>query len=59
MKNWYQNLKKQQKIFVYLLALAGPWAFALPTKSLVLLAVLYIPLVLLIFLQLGNSVERS
>jgi len=59
MKNWYQNLKKQQKIFVYLLALAGPWAFALPTGSLVLLVALYIPLVLLIFLQLGNSEEPS
>jgi hypothetical protein len=58
MKNWYKNLTKQQKIFVYLLALAGPWLFAVPANSLVLLFVLYVPLALLIFLQLGSK-EQS
>jgi len=57
MKNWYKNLSKLQKIFVYLIALAGPWAFALAAQSLVLLAVLYAPLAMLIFLQLGNAEE--
>ena len=55
MRNWYYNLNKNQKLFVYALALAGPWAFALPTKSLVLLAVLYIPLTIMIYLQLGTK----
>ena len=59
MKNWYQNLNKQQKIFVYLIALAGPWAFAVPANSLLLLVVLYIPLALLIFVQLGDTDGRS
>ena len=58
MNNWYKNLTKQQKIFVYLLALAGPWAFAVPANSLVLLVVLYVPLALLVFLQLGSK-EQS
>lgn len=58
MKNWYKNLTKQQKIFVYLLALAGPWAFAVSADSLVLLFVLYVPLALLVFLQLGSK-EQS
>lgn len=55
MNNWYKNLTKQQIIFIYLLALAGPWAFAVPANSGVLLFVLYVPLALLIFLQLGSK----
>ena len=59
MNNWYESLTKQQKIFVYLLALAGPWAFAVPLDSLVLLFMLYIPLALLVFLQLGSKEKNK
>lgn len=55
MKNWYKNLTKQQKIFVYLLALAGPWVFSIITTSILMLFVLYAPLAILIFLQLGSK----
>lgn len=62
MNNWYRNLTKQQKIYIYLLALAVPWAFALlansTANSLALLMALYIPLALLIFLELGPK-EKS
>jgi hypothetical protein len=58
MNNWYRNLTKQQKIYIYLLALAVPWAFALLANSLALLMALYIPLALLIFLELGPK-EKS
>lgn len=53
MINWYKNLTKQQKIFAYLLAVIGPWAFAVSADSLILLFLLYLPLAFLIFLQLG------
>ena len=55
MKNWYKNLTKQQKVFIYLTALVGPWVFAATANSSVLLLVLYVPLALLIFLQLGST----
>jgi hypothetical protein len=53
MKKWYKNLTKQQKIFIYLLALAGPWPFAIATNSGLLFIVLHAPLTFLVFLQLG------
>lgn len=59
MSSWYKNLSKQQKIFVYLLALTGPWAFALAADSLVLLVALHTPLAILIYLQLGSKEQRK
>ncbi len=59
MKNWYKNLTKQQKIFSYALALVGPWIGGVTVKSEGLVVILYIPLCILIFLQLGQKGESS
>jgi len=59
MKNWYKNLTKQQKIFLYALALVCPWIAGLTTGSEKLFFIFFIPLCLLIFLHLGQNGENS
>lgn len=57
MKQWYQELTKKQKIFIYLLAILGPWTIAGPMgqTGIYALPFLYIPLAILIFLKLGDD----
>ncbi len=48
MKNWYQNMNKNQKIFVYLVSVALVLFFGVGL----------LPLAVLIYLQLGQKEEE-
>ena len=48
MKNWYQNMNKNQKIFVYLVSVALVLFFGVGL----------LPLAVLIYLQLGQNEEE-
>lgn len=58
MKNWYAGLTRLQRIFVYLCAVALPWWFGVISKYedfRWMLGFTFVPLALLIYLQLGKA----
>lgn len=56
--DWYADLKRAQRIFVYVCAIVLPWFVGVATKYSDyrwLWAVSFLPLTLLIYLQLGKA----
>jgi len=57
LKNWYAGLKRSQRIFIYLCAIALPWWFGCISKYedfRWMWGFTFIPLATLIYLQLGS-----
>ena len=60
MQKWYQNLTKNQKKLIYAICAILPITIIGPLgpSSLPLAPILYIPLLILIFLQFGSTNEE-
>lgn len=55
MNNWYNNLTKSQKKFIYSVAIAVPVIIGFASDSPIVILIAYAPLVVLIYLKLGGK----